>query len=147
MAEKTIEEMRAELEAKRSANLKKEESQRNEAAELAREIAIEDKRAEAYAAGLVEEQLFTIKFPGIGACLFRTPQDLVYRTWSKKSGAAKGELSSDLAVHDELVSKCTLCPTYAEFAAAARERCPKAPTDVVTAMIKRMEGKVEAEGK
>lgn len=147
MSGKTIEELRAELEAKRAANLKKEESQRDEAAELAREIAIEDKRAEAYTSGCIEEQLFTIRFPGIGLCLFRTPQDLVYRNWSKKSGASTGQLTSDLAVHDELVSKCILYPEYKEFAAAARERCPRAPQQVVSGMIQRMEGKVEAEGK
>lgn len=144
---KTVAELRAELEAKRAANLAKEELQRNEAADLEREIAIEDKRTEAYAAGLVEEQLLTIKFPGVGACLFRTPQDLVYRNWAKKSGALKGELTNDPAVHDELVSKCILYPTYAEFATAARERCPRAPTQFVSVMIQRMEGKVEAEGK
>ena len=144
---KTIEELRAELEAKRATNLEKEELQHDEAAELLREIAIEDKRTEAYGSGLVEEQLLTIKFPGVGPCLFRTPQDLVYRNWSKKSGALKGELTGDPAVHDELVAKCILYPTYAEFGSATRERCPRAPTQFVSEMIKRMEGKVQAEGK
>jgi hypothetical protein len=144
---KTVAELRKELEAKRAANLKKEEAQRNEATDLEREIAIEDKRTEAYAAGLVEEQLVTINFPGIGLCLFRTPQDLVYRNWAKKSGALKGELTNDPVVHDELVSKCILYPAYAEFSAAARERCPRAPTQFVSAMIQRMEGKIQAEGK
>ena len=144
---KTIEELRAELEAKRAANLKKEETQHDEAAELQREIAIEDRRTEAYSLGLVEEQLLTIKFPGVGSCLFRTPQDLIYRNWAKKSGALKGELTGDPVVHDELVSKCILYPTYVEFGAATRERCPRAPTQFVSEMIKRMEGKVQAEGK
>lgn len=147
MAGKTIEELRAELEAKRAANFAKEATQHDEAAELERGIAIEDKRAEAYALGLVEEQLLTINFPGIGACLFRTPQDLVYRSWTKKSGALKGDLTNDPAVHDELVSKCILVPSYAEFAEAARNRCPRAPTQFVSAMIKRMEGKEATEGK
>jgi hypothetical protein len=152
MAEKTpeqirIEKLRAELEAKRAANLEKERMQHDEAADIVREIAIEDKRTEAYASGLVEEQILTIKFPGVGLCLFRTPKDLIYRSWSKKSGALKGELTGDPAVHDELVAQCILYPTYTEFGAATRERCPRAPTQFVSEMIKRMEGKVQAEGK
>lgn len=143
---KTIEELRAELEAKRATNLKNEESQTDESAELLREIAIEDARTAAYASGLVETQLVTIKFPGVGPCLFRTPKDLHYRAWSRKSGAGKGELTGDPVVHDELVERCILCPTYAEFGAATRERCPRAPTQFVSEMIKRMEGKVAAEG-
>lgn len=144
---KTIEELRAELEAKRAANLKNEESQTDEAAEILREIAIEDARTAAYASGLVETQLLTIKFPGVGSCLFRTPKDLHYRAWSKKSGALKGDLTGDPVVHDELVAHVILYPTYAEFGAATRERCPRAPTQFVSEMIRRMEGKVQAEGK
>ena len=148
MAGKTIEELRAELEAKRAANIKQEATQTDEAAELQREIAIEDKRAEAYNSyGLLESQLLTIRFPGIGLVLFRTPADLVYRSWSKKSGALKGELTEDTAVHDELVRHCVLEPAYKEFDALARKLCPRAPTQFVSEMIKRMEGKVKAEGK
>ena len=148
MAGKTIDELRAELEAKRAANLKKEESQTDEATEPQREILIEDKRTEAYASdGLLESQLLTIRFPGIGLVLFRTPADLVYRSWSKKSGALKGELTEDTAVHDELVRHCCLAPEYKEFDTLARLRCPRAPTQFVSEMIKRMEGKVKAEGK
>ena len=148
MAGKTIDELRAELEAKRAANLKKEESQTDEATELQREILIEDKRTEAYASyGLLESQLLTIRFPGIGLVLFRPPADLVYRSWSKKSGALKGELTEDTAVHDELVRHCCLAPEYKEFDTLARLRCPRAPTQFVSEMIKRMEGKVKAEGK
>jgi hypothetical protein len=147
MSGKTIEELRAELEAKRAENLKAEATQTDESAELLREIAIEDKRKEAYASGLLESQLLTIRFPGVGLVLFRTPADLVYRSWSKKSGALKGELTEDTAVHDELVLHCVLEPNYKEFNAAARLRCPRAPTQFVSEMIKRMEGKVRAEGK
>ena len=52
MAGKTIEELRAELEAKRAANLKQEATQTDESAELQREIAIEDKRFRSWSSSL-----------------------------------------------------------------------------------------------
>jgi hypothetical protein len=143
----SIEEKRALLEAKKAANIAKEATQTNEEAALDREIAIEDARTEAYATGLVEEQLVEMEFPGVGRCLFRTPHDLDYRDWAKKSGVAKADLTGDMAVHDVLASKCLLVPVWKDFSKLSKERCPSAPLQIASALSERMKGKTEAAGK
>lgn len=149
MSGKTIAELRAELEAKRAANTAKESATASAAehAALLRDIAIEDEREKQYAADVIEEQLITVAFPGVGRCLFRTPEDRVYRSWAKRSGVLKGDLVNDPVVHDELVAHCILVPKYDEFKALAAKRCPHAPVQLAGALIERMKGKVEAEGK
>src|SRR5690242_14102967 len=101
---KTIEEKRAELAAKRAANAAKEKSEAEgrELERLDRDIEIEDKLAEAYAAGVKEEQILELTWRGVGRCIARIPRDGDWRHFAKKAGFLQGELKNDPAIHDEL---------------------------------------------
>lgn len=137
------------LAAKRAGNEAVERA-REDAAELEdleRQILIEDKRKEAYASGLLPEQLLEPSWPGIGRCLARTPSDLVYREFAQKSGMLKGELVGDIAIHEKLAMQCMLVPDGKTFLDDARKRNMHAPVQFGTAMIERMKGRLGQEGK
>lgn len=115
---------------------------------LAREIAIEDQRTAAYDAGLTNEQLIECEWPVIGKCLARTPSDVVYREFAHKSGILKGgDLTNDIAIHEKVAMACMLVPDGKTFVDLARSKNPHAPVQFGGAMIERMRGKMNAEGK
>jgi hypothetical protein len=150
MKSKTPKELLAEtLAAKRAANLVVE-SARDEAVEiedLERQIAIEDKRAEAYTMGILPEQLLEPHWPALGRCLARTPSEAVYRDFAKTSGMLRGELVNSLEIHEKLVLGCMLVPDGKSFLEQARKRNPHAIVQFGSAMIERMKGKLNEEGK
>ena len=145
----SLEKLREELAAKRAANEAKSATLgMSEEDKLRREITIEEKRAEAYASGLIEEQLLECEWPGIGKCLARTPSDVVYREFAVRSGMLKGaDLTNDVAVHEKVAMACMIVPSGDEFKKIARERNPHAPIQFGGAMLDRMRGKIGAEGK
>jgi hypothetical protein len=141
--------LQEQLAAKRAAN-QAIETARDDAVEietLERQILIEEKRSEAYAMGILPEQLLEPSWPGIGRCLARTPSELVYRDFAQKSGMLKGDLAGDLAVHEKLAMNCMLVPDGKTFLELARSRNMHAPVQFGTAMIERMKGQLSAEGK
>lgn len=143
-----VEELREQLKAKRAANEAAPAAHgMSEEDLLLRDIAIEEKRAEAYAAGLLETQLIEGEWPGIGKCLARTPSDTVYREFAHKSGMLKGEMVNDIAVHEKVTLQCMLVPDGKTFIDLARSRCPHAPVQFGGAMIERMRGRLSNEGK
>lgn len=141
--------LRATLAAKKAANEARNQEHADvaELENLKREIAIEEKRAEAYASGLLEEQLLECEWPGMGKCLARTPRDDMYREFAHKSGMLKGDLVNDIAIHERIAGLCMLVPEGKEFLALARKRNPHAPVQFGSAMIKRMQGRLQDEGK
>lgn len=146
--EQRLEELRAKLADKRAANIAAPNAHGpSEEDELQRDIEIEDKRAEAFRGGLIEDQLIEGKWGGIGKCLFRTPSDAVYREFAQKSGMLKGELVNDLSVHERLAFLCALAPDGKTFLDLARKYNPHAPVQVGGAMLKRMGDRALAEGK
>jgi hypothetical protein len=144
-----LEKLRAQLEAKRNANKAFEDAaaEANEVEETKRAIAIEDKRAECYAAGLLPEQLGEAEFPAIGRVLFRSPPELIYDKFAKKSGMLKAELKDDIAVYDEVAHACVLVPDGKEFLRLSRERNPHARVQMGSALLQRMRDRLAAEGK
>jgi hypothetical protein len=143
-----IELLREQLKAKRDANEATANARgMSEEDQLKREIEIEEKRAEAYSKGLIEEQLLEPEWPGIGRCLARTPSDTVYREFAHKSGMLKGELVNDIAIHEKIAMQCMLVPDGKTFLELARKYNPHAPVQFGGAMLKRMGDKAASEGK
>lgn len=144
-----LEKLRAELKAKREANEAREAAflQAAELEEAKRLIAIENKREEAYASGLTPDQLIEMHWPAIGRVLVRTPPELIYDKFAKKSGMLRAELKDDLAVYEELAHACVLVPDPKEFLRDARERCPHARVQLGGALLQRMRDRLEDEGK
>lgn len=143
------EELIEQLAAKRAtiAAIEKAREDDVELADLERQVLIEDKRKEAYDAGLLPEQLLEPRWPGIGRCLARTPSDPVYRDFAHNSGMLKGELTNNIAIHEKLALHCMLVPEGKVFLEEARNRNPHAVLQFGTAMIERMKGKLNEEGK
>lgn len=141
--------LREELEAKRAANVAIESAKAEQAEvdDLQRRIEIEDKRSEAYASGLLPDQLLEPSWPGIGRCLARTPADVVYREFATKSGMLKGELSGEIADYEKLAMNCMLVPAGRKFLDLARERNSHALVQFGHAMQERMRGRLNEEGK
>lgn len=141
--------LRATLAAKRAANEahNQERADADESEQLKRAIAIEEKRAEAYASGLLEEQLLECEWPGIGKCLARTPRDDMYREFAHQSGMLKGDLVNNIAIHERIAGLCMLVPEGKDFLVLAKKRNPHAPVQFGSAMIKRMQGRLQDEGK
>lgn len=144
-----LEKLRAELKAKREANkvVEDQAAASAEVEETKRAIAIEAKRAECYDAGLLEGQLGEADFPAIGRVLFRSPAELVYEKFAKKSGMLKAELKDDTAVYDELAHACVLVPDGKEFLRLSRERNPHARVQMGSALLQRMRNRLAEEGK
>lgn len=141
--------LREQLAAKRAAN-QAIETARGDAVEiedLERQILIEEKRGEAYAAGLLPEQLLEPVWPGIGRCLARTPSEPVYREFAQRSGMIRGELTGDIATHEKLAMNCLLVPEGKAFLDLARARNMHAPVQFGQAMIERMKGQLNEQGK
>jgi hypothetical protein len=143
------EELLAKLAAKRSANavIETARDEEVEIAGLERQILIEDKRKEAYDAGLLPEQLLEPEWPGIGRCLARTPSEAIYKEYAHKSGMLTGELVNDIAVHEKLAMNCMLVPDGKTFLEEARKRNTHAIVQFGTAMVARMKGRLNEEGK
>lgn len=144
-----IERLRAHLAEKRAANQAKEAAE-EEAAELAhveRDIEIEDKLAEAYAAGIRHEQILDLNWRGIGRCIGRIPRDANWRRFVDRGGILKGELKGDPALHEELSCAVMLVPDGKKFLELAREYNPNAPFDLTNAVYMAMRGERDHEKK
>jgi hypothetical protein len=143
-----LETLQEQLKAKRAANdAAGAANGMSEIDRVKREIEIEDKRAEAFGKGLIEEQLLEPEWPGIGKCLARTPSEAVYREFAHRSGMLKGELVNDIAIHEKLALHCMLVPDGKTFIEQARLKNPHAPAQFAGAMLTRMRAKGLDEGK
>lgn len=146
---KTIEELRAELAAKRAENEASEQAERDadELQRLQREMAIEDAKKAARAQGVRQDLLLSFDFAGIGPCLGKVPTEVVYKRWTVDSGLAKGDMKPDLEPHYWLAHHVMIVPNGKEFVALCRERNPGAVVGVANAVVAHQQNKAAERGK
>jgi hypothetical protein len=94
------------------------------------------------------EQLVEFDVGGIGLCLFHWPDEITHDHFMSKSGALKADLSNvTMDMFENLIGRCAVYPSGAEFLTLARKHNPAARSAVGGRIIAEMRKSIDEKGK